>query len=235
MKNPSICDGFFFIFVNMPIIDKIIAVKSIPALDVYRENMNDETKKLIRETYMDLGFTFNNENCNNCYEKAYRHIKKLTIENLSIMKNENCLFRLIDGKKLMSHGIAAVYTNANLTNEAALTFLKKTPGVIKFFQDYPENWREMAENFQIGKPFNATGKKAKTKSNGKPENETPGQGDESTGDGASQTVDSNTMELLKGKTKNELITIAENLELPSNEYEGKTKNELVEYLLTKMN
>jgi hypothetical protein len=53
-------------------------------------------------------------------------------------------YALIAGVILQSADSPDVYTNANLTDEAAEKYLKDNPGRIKVFSHYPEDWKKRA-------------------------------------------------------------------------------------------
>lgn len=61
------------------------------------------------------------------------------------MSTKNCQFKLAPGKVISLHGLAHVYTNANLTDDAALDILKRAPRVIGWFTEYPPDWEQQAE------------------------------------------------------------------------------------------
>lgn len=75
--------------------------------------------------------------------------KKTTIESVvsssEISPKPECRFRLkgIVGIIQMSFGSGQFISNANLTNELAINFLKANPNRISMFEVYPENWKDL--------------------------------------------------------------------------------------------
>lgn len=78
--------------------------------------------------------------CNDCYRDAvieiYSYLKKE-----GKMKNK-CDYSLKNGVLLQVFGSNEMYTNANLTNEAAENFLRKNPQGENLFAHLPEDWEE---------------------------------------------------------------------------------------------
>lgn len=85
------------------------------------------------------------ENCGNCYAKIYLYfLNKSNNLNQPITMETNKKFRIKEGKRIMLHGMSEVYTNANITDEAAMQILHRSPKAIQLFSDYPNDWRERA-------------------------------------------------------------------------------------------
>ena len=57
---------------------------------------------------------------------------------------ENCDYGLKNGALIQFFGTNEMYTNANLTNEAAERYLKEFPQAIGLFSNYPKDWEERA-------------------------------------------------------------------------------------------
>lgn len=82
--------------------------------------------------------------CNDCYHDAviemYLHLKRN-----SKMK-ERCNYSLKNGVLLQEFGSSNMYTNANLTDEAAEIYLSRNSKGIKFFSNLPSDWEERVKN-----------------------------------------------------------------------------------------
>lgn len=49
-------------------------------------------------------------------------------------------FKLKKGKVVRNHNLVSSYTQANMTDEIAITLLKQSKSYIKLFESYPDNW-----------------------------------------------------------------------------------------------
>lgn len=112
-----------------------------------KTKLTPEEKRLLIIAYYTATGDRMKEDCGGCFAKIYAFFlnKSKQIQNQTTMEKLN--FRIKDGKRIALHGMATVYTNANLTNDAALDILSRAPKAIDMFSDYPGNWREMAQQY----------------------------------------------------------------------------------------
>lgn len=210
--------------------ERIEYISLIPSKDVYSEKLTDDQKKVIELTYNEIGQKFIKKNCNDCYERAYIYIVKNKINfinqlNQTKMGKSNSKF-VLRGRRLAMHGVSDIITSANCTDEKCLAILKKNPAAIKFFSVYPENWRELAESFDV--VGNARIKKDVLKPVVVSEEEIKENEQE-----ISEKLSAEKKATLEAKTKAELQDFAKSLELDEAEYIELNKAKLVEYLLEK--
>lgn len=121
----------------------------------YREalNMADDLK-----TRFDAGFSISDKesidelysavlrkelkrtNCNDCYRDALIEVYNyLRIEK---KMKEKCAYSLLSGMIIQDFENGKVYTNANLTDDVAESYLKRFPKQIQMFARFPENWED---------------------------------------------------------------------------------------------
>lgn len=77
-----------------------------------------------------------------CIEDLFFYLNRKNVKS-QIMKKQNKVFVLMPGKIVTSflHETISVHS----TDEQCIEALKASPGIIKFFKSYPENWREICE------------------------------------------------------------------------------------------
>lgn len=83
-----------------------------------------------------------NIGCHDCYRDAYIEIC------IFIKKRENmkkCDYVLKNGVVLRIFGDENIYTNTNLSNNVAESYLQKFPERIDFFFRFPEDWENRIE------------------------------------------------------------------------------------------
>lgn len=124
-------------------INKVIELKD----KIFKKKLSKDETQFIRKVYFGVFGKRLSGTCGTCIIDAYFELKNLTKQKIESMKNR--LFQIKDGEVLSMHGMAESYTNANLTNRAALTVLKLNRGCIKFFTKFPENWAQLAESFDL--------------------------------------------------------------------------------------
>jgi len=98
-----------------------------------------------------LGRSFLRTSCNDCYHDAviemYLYLKK------NGKMKEKSSYTLKNGVLLqLEFGKGDFYTNANLTDEVAETYLAKNPKSITLFAGYPNDWENRVK--QRNNPFN---------------------------------------------------------------------------------
>ena len=102
--------------------------------------LSSSDKQEIAEYYFStLGKTFTNSSCNDCYRDAciemILHIKRYGMK-------ETTAYKLKNGVLLEPFFAGPMYTNANLTDEAAEIFLKHNPEGSNLFAEIPEDWEK---------------------------------------------------------------------------------------------
>lgn len=91
--------------------------------ELYREVLHKELKRT---------------NCNDCYRDALIEVYNY-LRTEKKMK-EKCAYSLLAGVIIQDFENGKVYTNANLTDEAAEGYLKRFPKQIQMFGRFPEDW-----------------------------------------------------------------------------------------------
>jgi len=109
---------------------------------------NSESSLLF--SFQDLFFeVFGQEVCITCPGKIAGGVDKLrtwytTNQNNTSMDQRK--FELKEGVLITQYGDPIDYTRANMTDEAAIKLLSKSPSHIQSFSRYPENWEELVKN-----------------------------------------------------------------------------------------
>lgn len=77
-----------------------------------------------------------------CIEDLFFYLNRKNVK-LQIMEKQKKVFVLMPGKIVTSflHETISVHS----TDEQCIEALKASPGIIKFFKSYPENWKEVCE------------------------------------------------------------------------------------------
>lgn len=77
-----------------------------------------------------------------CIEDLFFYLNRKNVKS-QIMEKQNRVFVLMPGKLITSflHETISVHS----TDEQCIEALKASPGIIKFFKSYPENWREICK------------------------------------------------------------------------------------------
>lgn len=92
----------------------------------------------IRRLYFELlNKQILNTGCRDCYRDAYIEICVFIKKRESMKK---CDYVLKNGVVLRIFGNENIYTNINLTNNVAESYLRKFPDRIDFFFRFPEDW-----------------------------------------------------------------------------------------------
>lgn len=80
--------------------------------------------------------------CNDCYRDAVIEMSVYLRKNGKMKEKSN--YRLKNGVLLqMGFGSSDFYTNANLTDEIAESYLAKYPENVNYFAKLPEDWKEL--------------------------------------------------------------------------------------------
>jgi len=85
--------------------------------------------------------------CSSCPKKYPEYLRKL--KNFS-MKKEDKQFQLAKAVTIPIFGTSEVYSDENITDEAALKILSRNPKAIKLFKKFPEKWEELVEGYKLG-------------------------------------------------------------------------------------
>ena len=135
----------------MSLEEKIKKVKGFKeTVRVWKNDFNSEEYKLASSLNNDLfGLPLNRQKNCDCVNDLLNYITQLNSSKINQIKEKmESKFKLKKGTMIMVHGIDMQLTEANLTDEKAITLLKKYPKHIISFEVYPENWEELV----IGKP-----------------------------------------------------------------------------------
>lgn len=182
-----------------------------------------EERNLYHNVYYKLTGTRKKTRCSTCLTEIYFEVKSLSKQKTIIMKSQS-KFSLKPGVVIGFHGMAQDYTNANLTDRAALMILKRSRGSIKHFNSFPENWMEMVGQFDL----TMKDEQLETLINGEVASS-------SILDGSASKPDIDPIkEALESQTKSELYEKAEQMGLPESEWKKKNKTQMVEYLFAKI-
>ena len=101
-----------------------------------QSSYSSSDKSAIASLYQEvLDKTFVRTSCGDCYHDA-------VIEMYSYLRTHG---KMKEKSLQMGFSSSEMYTNANLTDEAAERYLAKNPGDIKYFSRSPEDWKARAE------------------------------------------------------------------------------------------
>lgn len=138
------------------IIDKMKELGGKPSL-------SSSDKGLVEQLYKEvLDKTFVRTSCGDCYRDAAIEIYTY-LRRYGKMK-EKSNYALKNGVVLqMGFSSSEMYTNANLTDEAAERYLKENPSGIKYFSRAPEDWEKRVKastETKTSKPRRSRARKA---------------------------------------------------------------------------
>lgn len=106
---------------------------------------SSEKSEIERWYYEALGKKFQKTSCGDCYRDAAIEIYLYLKRNGKMKEKSN--YGLKNGILLQPEfGSSDFYTNANLTDEVAETYLAKHPNNIKLFAVYPKDWEQRTKN-----------------------------------------------------------------------------------------
>lgn len=107
----------------------------------YNDGFSTIDRMYLDSLYFDLfGKSITNKGCSDCYRDAYMEICiKLKNEKDMPKKSE---FVLKAGAIITFFGEPQCYSNANMTDEAALRFLSLNPRNESLFESLPHNWKD---------------------------------------------------------------------------------------------
>lgn len=106
----------------------------------YNDGFSSLDRSYLDSLYYNLfGREITNKGCGDCYRDAYMEIC-IKLKKTKAMPNKSD-FVLKAGAIITFFGEAKCYSNANLTDEAALRFLALNPNNEKLFESLPSDWQ----------------------------------------------------------------------------------------------
>lgn len=106
----------------------------------YQDGFSSLDRSLLDSLYFNIfGREITNRGCSDCYRDAYMEILIYLKRNKAMPKKSD--FVLKAGAIITFFGEPKCYSNANITDEAALRFLALNPSNEKLFEKLPEGWR----------------------------------------------------------------------------------------------
>lgn len=110
----------------------------------YDHGFSSLDKSYLDSLYFTLfGKQITNKGCSNCYRDAFIEIN-VKLKKIQAMPKKS-EFVLKPGAIITFFGEPKCYTNANMTDEAALRFLSMNPRNERLFEKLPEGWKKMLE------------------------------------------------------------------------------------------
>lgn len=106
----------------------------------YQDGFSSLDRSLLDSLYFNIfGREITNRGCSDCYRDAYMEILIYLKRNKAMPKKSD--FVLKAGAIITFFGEPKCYSNANITDEAAIRFLALNPSNEKLFEKLPEGWR----------------------------------------------------------------------------------------------
>ena len=106
----------------------------------YQDGFSSLDRSLLDSLYFNIfGREITNRGCSDCYRDAYMEILIYLKRNKAMPKKSD--FVLKPGAIITFFGEPKCYSNANITDEAALRFLAMNPSNEKLFEHLPEDWK----------------------------------------------------------------------------------------------
>lgn len=106
----------------------------------YQDGFSSLDRSLLDNLYFNIfGREITNRGCSDCYRDAYMEILIYLKRNKAMPKKSD--FVLKAGAIITFFGEPKCYSNANITDEAALRFLAINPSNEKLFEKLPEDWK----------------------------------------------------------------------------------------------
>lgn len=130
----------------MEVIDVVNRLKELGSI----ASLSSSDKEEIENLYvLVLDKKFIRTSCSDCYHDAV--IEMSVYLNKNGKMKEKSEYGLKNGVLLqMGFGSSEMYTNANLTDEAAEKYLAKYPDNIKYFSKKPDDWEERVKSRKYG-------------------------------------------------------------------------------------
>lgn len=112
----------------------------------YQDGFSSLDRSLLDSLYFNIfGREITNRGCSDCYRDAYMEILNYLKRNKAMPKKSD--FVLKPGAIITFFGEPKCYSNANITDEAALRFLAMNPSNEKLFEHLPEGWKSRLPKF----------------------------------------------------------------------------------------
>lgn len=106
----------------------------------YQDGFSSLDRSFLDSLYFNIfGREITNRGCSDCYRDAYMEILIYLKRNKAMPKKSD--FVLKPGAIITFFGEPKCYSNANITDEAALRFLALNPANEKLFEHLPEGWK----------------------------------------------------------------------------------------------
>lgn len=106
----------------------------------YQDGFSSLDRSLLDSLHFNIfGREITNRGCSDCYRDAYMEILIYLKRNKAMPKKSD--FVLKPGAIITFFGEPKCYSNANITDEAALRFLAMNPSNEKLFEHLPEGWK----------------------------------------------------------------------------------------------
>lgn len=145
----------------MQVPEAITRLKELGGQSSYSSSDKCTIENLYKEV---LDKTFVRTSCGDCYRDAVIEMYTYLRRNGKMKEKSN--YALKNGVVLqMGFSSSEMYTNANLTDEAAERYLAKNPTGVKYFSRFPEDWEARAKKTteeKAVKPRRRAKKTAKT-------------------------------------------------------------------------
>ncbi len=127
--------------------------ETIQRLQEMESRYNDGFSSLDRSYLDSLYFAFfgreiTNKGCSDCYRDAYMEILIKLKKTKEMPKKSEYVLK--PGAIITFFGEPKCYTNANITDEAALRFLSQNPRNESLFEALPRDWEKRVEKFVAG-------------------------------------------------------------------------------------
>ena len=136
----------------MELIDKVL--NSLTTLSAWRNFPDSEERRNLSELHFVLyGQKLSDKPKCGCVDDFVTVLRGTSIEKLTLKYNTMAekLFKLKPGKVIQSFAIPEPLTQAS-SDEMCMRLLKSNEKTIKFFESYPENWKELVANFDPKAP-----------------------------------------------------------------------------------
>lgn len=114
----------------------------------YQDGFSSLDRSLLDSLYFNIfGREITNRGCSDCYRDAYMEILIYLKRTKAMPKKSD--FVLKPGAIITFFGEPKCYSNANITDEAALRFLALNPSNEKLFESLPADWKSRLPNSDV--------------------------------------------------------------------------------------
>lgn len=148
--------------------------ETIQRLQEMESRYNDGFSSLDRSYLDSLYFAFfgreiTNKGCSDCYRDAYMEILIKLKKTKEMPKKSEYVLK--PGAIITFFGEPKCYTNANITDEAALRFLSQNPRNESLFEALPRDWRNVSKNSLLAMMQTVENRKIPTRTQSFPNSE----------------------------------------------------------------